>query len=173
MYHVWGQNWALDPLELELGRLWITIWVPGIEHGPSVRATSALKLQPPLQPRGFLDWLVLKEKHKGNERKGERLGCSGPPNSRNGDGACINKSFTWGRRLKDVRKSFIRCGRIQMEKIYEIFALGKPATFDRKKKHLSYICACVWVCTHECSAYGGPRRELAPLGLESHDTVSC
>lgn len=59
-----------------------------------------------------------------------------------------------------------------MEEIYGIFALGWPATFDRKK-YVSYICAYVCECIQECSAYGGPRRELAPLELELHDIVSC
>lgn len=42
-----------------------------------------------------------------------------------------------------------------------------------EKKYVSYICAYVCECIQECSAYGGPRRELAPLELELHDIVSC
>lgn len=98
----------------------------------------------------------------------EKVGCSRPSSSRNGDGTCTNRSFTrWGR-LKDVRKNFTRCGRIKMEEIYGIFALGRLASFDRKNSHFLHMCMCGSMCTHECSAYGGHKRVLAGAGVSWH-----
>lgn len=61
-----------------------------------------------------------------------------------------------------------------MEKIYGILTLGRPATFDRKKKSTFLTYVPVYVNVHKNAVLMAALREvLAPLELELHDTVGC
>lgn len=42
-----------------------------------------------------------------------------------------------------------------------------------KKINYVYICVCVWVCAHVCSALGGQKEALDPLELELEVIVGC